>query len=87
MCIKGNKIYDYVIVGSGFGSCIRAMRLAEKGYSVLILEPGKWYDDRDFAQNNGKFANFSGCLPFAALAFYRRTGRIKHPRHNFLQAK
>ena len=33
--------YDYVIIGSGFGGSVSAMRLAEKGYSVLLLERGK----------------------------------------------
>jgi cholesterol oxidase len=49
---EGNRIYDYVIVGSGFGGSISAMRLAEKGYCVLLLERGKWYDDSDFARSN-----------------------------------
>jgi cholesterol oxidase len=50
-----SKIYDYVIVGSGFGGSVSAMRLAEKGHSVLILEKGKRYDDSDFASSNWQF--------------------------------
>ena len=42
--------HDYVIIGSGFGGSISAMRLAEKGYSVLVLERGKRYRDEDFAK-------------------------------------
>ena len=34
------KVYDYIIIGSGFGGAVSAMRLTEKGYSVLILEKG-----------------------------------------------
>jgi len=50
-----NHIYDYVIIGSGFGGSVSAMRLTEKGYSVLILEKGKRYDDKDFARTNWQF--------------------------------
>ncbi len=49
------KTWDYVIVGSGFGGSVSAMRLAEKGYSVLVLEKGKRLDDEDFAKSNWAF--------------------------------
>ncbi len=49
------QIWDYVIVGSGFGGSVSAMRLAEKGYSVLVLEKGKRLDDGDFARSNLAF--------------------------------
>jgi cholesterol oxidase len=42
--------FDYVIVGSGFGGSVSAMRLTEKGYRVLVLERGKRFRDSDFAQ-------------------------------------
>ena len=47
--------YDYVIIGSGFGGSVSAMRLTEKGYSVLVLEKGKRYRDQDFATSNWQF--------------------------------
>ncbi|HUX38288.1 MAG TPA: GMC oxidoreductase [Rectinemataceae bacterium] len=49
------ETWDYVIVGSGFGGSVSAMRLAEKGYSVLVLEKGKRLDDGDFAKSNLAF--------------------------------
>ncbi len=49
------KIYDYVIIGSGFGGSVSAMRLTEKGYSVLVLEKGKRFEDKDFAKSNWQF--------------------------------
>ncbi|MFZ5819082.1 MAG: FAD-dependent oxidoreductase [Chloroflexota bacterium] len=50
-----NQTYDFVIVGSGFGGAVSAMRLAEKGYSVLALEKGKRFQDSDFATSNWQF--------------------------------
>ena len=49
------QVYDYVIVGSGFGGSVSAMRLTEKGYSVLVLEKGKRFNDEDFAKSNWQF--------------------------------
>jgi len=50
-----NNIYDFVIIGSGFGGSVSAMRLTEKGYSVLVLEKGKRFEDKDFAKSNWQF--------------------------------
>ena len=47
-----SQIYDYIIIGSGFGGSVAAMRLAEKGYSVLVLEQGKRYRNEDFPKTN-----------------------------------
>lgn len=43
--------YDVVIVGSGFGGAIMAMRLAQAGQSVLILERGKHYKPGEFPRD------------------------------------
>jgi len=44
--------YDYIIIGSGFGGSVSALRLAEKGYKVAVIEKGKWYKNEDFAKTN-----------------------------------
>ena len=49
------QVYDYVIIGSGFGGSVSAMRLTEKGYSVLVLEKGKRFEDKDFAKSNWQY--------------------------------
>ncbi len=49
------QVYDYVIIGSGFGGSVSAMRLTEKGYSVLVLEKGKRFKDTDFAKSNWQY--------------------------------
>jgi len=50
-----SEVFDYVIIGSGFGGSVSAMRLSEKGYKVLILEKGKRFRDQDFAKRNWQF--------------------------------
>ena len=44
--------YDYVIIGSGFGGSVSALRLSEKGYKVLVIEKGKWFKAEDFPKTN-----------------------------------
>lgn len=44
--------YDYIIIGSGFGGSVSALRLSEKGYKVLVIEKGKWYKPQDFPKSN-----------------------------------
>jgi cholesterol oxidase len=44
--------FDYIIIGSGFGASVSALRLSEKGYKVLVIEKGKWYKSEDFAKTN-----------------------------------
>jgi cholesterol oxidase len=43
--------YDVLVVGSGFGGSVTALRLTEKGYRVGVLEAGVRWADEDFAQN------------------------------------
>jgi cholesterol oxidase len=48
--MTGNEFdVDWVVVGSGFGGSVSALRLAEKGYSVAVLECGSRFRDEDFA--------------------------------------
>ncbi len=49
------ETYDFVIIGSGFGGSVSAMRLTEKGYKVLVLERGKRFEDKDFPKSNWAF--------------------------------
>ena len=44
--------WDVIIVGSGFGGAVSALRFAEKGYSVLVIEKGKRYRSEDFPKTN-----------------------------------
>jgi cholesterol oxidase len=51
-------MYDFVIIGSGFGGSVSALRLAEKGYRVAVLEAGKRFNDEDFAKSNWEYRRY-----------------------------
>mgnify|MGYP001173296488 FL=1 len=50
--------WDVIIVGSGFGGSVSALRLAEKGYKVLVIEKGKRYASKDFPKTNWNLKKF-----------------------------
>ncbi len=43
--------YDVIVIGSGFGGSVAALRLAEKGYRVIVLEAGRRYAEEDFPRS------------------------------------
>ncbi len=49
---------DVVVIGSGFGGSVASLRLAEKGYSVVVLEAGRRFRDEDFAETSWDLKNF-----------------------------
>ncbi|MFN8322740.1 MAG: GMC family oxidoreductase [Chitinophagales bacterium] len=56
--MASDKTFDYIVIGSGFGGSVSAMRLAEKGYSVLVIEKGKWWKSEDFPKSNWNLPKF-----------------------------
>jgi len=46
--------YDYLIVGSGFGGSVSALRLTQKGYRVVVVEKGKRWKPEQFPESNWK---------------------------------
>ncbi len=44
--------YDWIIIGSGFGGSVSALRLAERGYKVLVVEKGRRFAPEDFPESN-----------------------------------
>lgn len=46
--------FDYIVVGSGFGGSVSALRLTQKGYRVLVVEKGRRWQARDFPETNWK---------------------------------
>ncbi|WP_024796254.1 FAD-dependent oxidoreductase [Tomitella biformata] len=50
--------YDVLVIGSGFGGSVSALRLTEKGYRVGVLEAGPRYEDHEFARNSWDLRKF-----------------------------
>jgi cholesterol oxidase len=59
--------YDVLVVGSGFGGSVTALRLTEKGYRVGVLEAGRRFADEDFARTSWRVRDYlwapeAGCF-------------------------
>ncbi|MED5812564.1 GMC family oxidoreductase [Mycolicibacterium sp. 050232] len=50
--------YDVLVIGSGFGGSVSALRLTEKGYRVGVLEAGQRFSDADFAKTSWDLRKF-----------------------------
>ncbi len=50
--------YDVLVVGSGFGGAVTALRLTEKGYRVGVLEAGPRFADEDFAETSWEVSKY-----------------------------
>ena len=68
--------YDVVIIGSGFGGSVAALRLTEKGYRVLVLEAGARFADNQFAKSSWQLKKF---------LFFPRIGLLGIQRIDLLQ--
>jgi cholesterol oxidase len=51
-------VFDYLVVGSGFGGSVAAMRLAQKGYTVGVVEAGKRWHADEFPRRNWNLRKF-----------------------------
>ena len=50
--------YDWLIIGSGFGGSVSALRLSEKGYTVGVIEAGRRFEDEDFAKSSWQLSRY-----------------------------
>ena len=50
--------FDVLVVGSGFGGSVAALRLTEKGYRVGVLEAGRRFRDQDFPKTSWRLRRF-----------------------------
>jgi cholesterol oxidase len=72
--------YDVVVIGSGFGGSVAALRLAEKGYSVAVLEAGRRFADDELPQTSWRVRRFLwaprlGCYGIQRITLLRSAGR------------
>jgi len=56
--VAASTDFDWIVIGSGFGGSVSALRLAEKGYQVGVLEAGRRYRDEDFAKSTWNLRRF-----------------------------
>ncbi|WP_277452547.1 GMC family oxidoreductase [Janibacter sp. DB-40] len=56
--LAGTVDTDVLVIGSGFGGSVAALRLSEKGYRVTVLEAGRRFEDEDFAETSWDLKNF-----------------------------
>jgi cholesterol oxidase len=63
--------YDWLVVGSGFGGSVSALRLSEKGYRVGVLESGRRFADRDFPRSNWNLRRYFWLPRLGMKGFFR----------------
>ena len=62
---------DVLVIGSGFGGSVAALRLVEKGYSVAVLEAGRRFADDEFAKNSWSLKKFFWAPALGLLGIQR----------------
>ena len=80
--MSGERHWDAVVIGTGFGGSTTALRLAQAGKSVLVLERGSWVDRDDSAWNTKAIhidRKYKGHVPFEADQVGGR--EMVHPNH------
>jgi len=65
--MQKNYDCDYLVIGSGFGGSVSALRLVEKGYSVMVAEKGRRFQPEDFPKSNW---NLKRWMWLPVLRFY-----------------
>ncbi|MBS4753871.1 GMC family oxidoreductase [Nocardioides sp. zg-ZUI104] len=68
--------YDVVVVGSGFGGSVTALRLSEKGYKVGVLEAGRRFADDELPTTSWKLRDYVfnpvlGCYGLLRMALLK----------------
>jgi cholesterol oxidase len=68
--------HDFIVIGSGFGGSVSALRLVEKGYDVLMLERGSELSAKDFPRTNWNLRRWLwaprlGCRGLMVMRFFR----------------
>jgi cholesterol oxidase len=70
--------YDVLVIGSGFGGSVTALRLTEKGYRVGVLESGRRFADHEFAKTSWRLRKYLwapklGCFGIQRLTLLKNT--------------
>ena len=65
--------YDWIVIGSGFGGSVSALRLSEKGYKVGVLECGRRFRDEEYAKTAWDLRNFLWAPALGLRGIFRMT--------------
>jgi cholesterol oxidase len=65
--------FDVVVIGSGFGGSVAALRLVEKGYSVAVLEAGQRFADKDLPKTSWRVRKFLWAPAIGCYGIQRMT--------------
>jgi cholesterol oxidase len=57
--MEGRYDYDWLVIGSGFGGSVSALRLSEKGHSVGVLECGRRFADHELPSSTADYRRYS----------------------------
>jgi cholesterol oxidase len=55
---NARRDFDIIVIGSGFGGSVSALRLTEKGYRVGVIEAGRRFADKDFPKTSWRLSRF-----------------------------
>jgi cholesterol oxidase len=65
--------FDVVVIGSGFGGSVAALRLVEKGYTVAVLEAGRRFADHEFAATSWQVRDYLFAPALGCYGIFRVT--------------
>ena len=71
--------YDVIVIGSGFGGSVAALRLTEKGYRVLVVEAGRRFSDQELARTTWDVRRYLWAPALRCFGIQRI-----HPLHDVL---
>ena len=69
--------FDWLVIGSGFGGSVSALRLAEKGYRVGVIERGRRYRDEDLPKSTWELGKYFW-MPTLGLKVIMRMRLFRH---------
>ncbi|HEY4016441.1 MAG TPA: GMC family oxidoreductase [Polyangiaceae bacterium] len=77
MSARADGQHDVIVIGSGFGGSVAALRLVEKGYRVLVVEKGKRFAPEDFPASNWDLRRWMW-MPRVGLRGFFRMSFLEH---------